>query len=36
MINPIALEILRRKIASDEITIEDIKSEEYKEAILSE
>lgn len=33
MINPIILEILKRKIAKGEITIDDIKVQEYKDAI---
>lgn len=35
MINPIILNILKRKIAKGEITIDDIKKEEYKEAIIN-
>lgn len=33
MINPIILEILKRKIAKGEIAIDDIKIQEYKDAI---
>ena len=34
MINPIILDILKRKIKSGEITVEDIKNAEYKAAIV--
>jgi len=33
MVNPILLEILKRKIAKGEITVDDIKVQEYKDAI---
>ena len=33
MVNQILLEILKRKIASGEITIEQVKLQEYKDAL---
>ena len=34
MVNPIMLEILRRQVENGAINIEDIKIEEYKNAVL--
>jgi hypothetical protein len=34
MVNPILLEILKRKIDSGEITIDQVKLQEYKDALL--
>jgi len=33
MVNPIMLDILKRKIASGEITIDQVKAQEYKDLL---
>jgi len=36
MVNPILFDILKRKIAKGEITIEQVKLQEYKDALVSQ
>ncbi len=36
MVNPILLEILRRKISNGEITLEQVKLQEYIDALTSQ
>jgi len=35
MVNPILLDILKRKIAAGEITIEQVKPQEYKDTLAT-